>query len=196
MHQQPTLETERLTLRPFALSDAATVQRLAGDHAIADTTAAIPHPYEDGMAEKWISTHPEVFDQVKGVIFAITFKPQGTLVGAIGLHDMTAGHQAELGYWIGKPYWSQGFCTEASRALLKYAFETLGFNRIHCHHYSRNPASGRVMQKLGMTHEGRRRQHVCKWGKFEDIELYAILKADWQQQQTNRSTCDEPDLQT
>jgi ribosomal-protein-alanine N-acetyltransferase len=189
MNQQPTLETERLTLRPFALSDAADVQRLAGDHALADTTAAIPHPYEDGMAEKWISTHPEVFDQNKGVAFAITLKAGGMLVGAISLMGMTVGHQAELGYWIGKPYWSRGFCTESCRAVLRFGFEVLGLNRIHACHFSRNPASGRVMLKLGMTHEGCRKQHVRKWDKFEDIELYGILKTDGQEQQTKPSAC-------
>jgi [ribosomal protein S5]-alanine N-acetyltransferase len=104
MSERPTLETERLILRPFALPDAPDVQRLAGDRAIADTTQAIPHPYEDGMAEKWISTHQDEFDQNTGVTLAITLKPEGMLVGAISLLNMTVGHQAELGYWIGKPY--------------------------------------------------------------------------------------------
>jgi RimJ/RimL family protein N-acetyltransferase len=187
MNQQPTLETERLILRPFALSDAGDVQRLAGDRAIADTTKTIPHPYEDGMAEKWISSHPEVFDQGKGVTFAITLKPQGMLVGAISLLNMIKGHQAELGYWIAKPCWNRGFCTEAGRAVLEFGFGVLGLNRIHACHFSRNPSSGRVMLKLGMTHEGCRKQHIRKWDKFEDLELYGILKADWQKQQASRS---------
>ena len=186
MNQRPTLETERLVLRPFALLDSAEVQRLAGDRAIADTTTNIPHPYEDGMAEKWITTHQEAFNQGTGVTLAITLKPQGKLVGAISLMDMTKGHQAELGYWIGKLYWGRGFCTEAGRAVLQFGFEVLGFNRIHSCHISRNPASGRVMQKLGMTHEGCRKQHVRKWDRFEDLELYGILKDDWQGQQTRR----------
>jgi len=179
MNQQPTLETERLLLRPFSLSDAADVQRLAGDFAIADTTQTIPHPYEDGMAEQWISTHAERFAQGKVATFAVVLKPQGTLVGAISLTDIDKGHQAELGYWIGKPYWNQGLCTEAGQAVLRYGFETLGLIRVHSRHISRNPASGRVMRKLGMQHEGRRIQHVRKWDKFEDLELYGILKADW-----------------
>ena len=181
MNQRPRLETERLVLRPFDVSDASDVQRLAGDRAIADTTKRIPHPYEDGMAEEWISTHQEAFDQGEGVDFAITLKPQGTLVGAISLMDMTKGHQAELGYWIGKPYWNRGFCTEAGRAVLEFGFRVLGLNRIHCSHFSRNPSSGRVMLKLGMTHEGCRTQHVRKWDRFEDLELYGVLKADWQE---------------
>ena len=77
------------------------------------------------------------------------------------------------------PYWKQGYCTEAARAVLRYGFETRGLNRIGARHLARNPASGRVMQKLGMHYEGTRRQHVLKWGVFEDIVLYAILKSEY-----------------
>ena len=117
----PTLETERLILRPFRLEDAAEVQRFAGDRSIADTTLNIPHPYEAGMAEEWISKHRPDFEDGKGVTFAITRKSDGSLIGAIGLMGMVKGHQAELGYWIGQPYWSQGFCTEAGAAVLAFA---------------------------------------------------------------------------
>jgi RimJ/RimL family protein N-acetyltransferase len=175
----PTLETARLVLRPFRLDDAPDVQRLAGDRAIAATTLAIPHPYVDGMAQKWISKHQTYFDQGKGITFAISRRTDGSLVGAMSLMGLEADHQAELGYWVGRPYWDQGFCTEAGEAVLRYAFTQLDLVRVHCHHFARNPASGRVMRKLGMQHEGTRRRHVKKWGKFEDVELYGILQEDW-----------------
>ena len=181
MSQQPTLATERLLLRPFQMTDAIEVQRLAGDRAIADTTLNIPHPYAEGMAEDWISKHAEIFAGGKGVTFAITRKSGGALIGAISLMGMVKEHQAELGYWIGKAYWTQGFCTEAAGAVLRYAFTGRGLLRVHARHLSRNPASGRVLRKLFMQHEGCRRQHATKWGKFEDEELYGILKHDWEQ---------------
>ena len=181
MRQQPTLETERLLLRPFKLTDAPEVQRLAGDRAIADTTGNIPHPYEDGMAENWISTHEGTFIEGTDISFAMTLKSDGALIGAIGLHGMAKEHQAELGYWVGKAYWKQGFCTEAASVVLRYAFTELGLARVHSAHFRRNPASGRVMQKLDMQHEGCRRQHVKKWDQFEDLELYGILKQEWEQ---------------
>ncbi|MBN1880311.1 GNAT family N-acetyltransferase [bacterium] len=178
MKQIPKIEAERLSLRPFNIDDASEVRRLAGDRAIADTTLAIPHPYEDGMAEQWISTHADAFEKDQGVTWAIVRKEDGALVGAISLMGMRKGHQAELGYWIGKPYWNRGYCTEAVRVAVQYAFEELDLIRVHACHLSRNPASGRVMLKVGMEHEGCRRQHVMKWGKAEDLELYGILRQD------------------
>ena len=180
MSQLPTLETKRLLLRPFAMADAKEVQRLAGDRAIADTTLNLPHPYGDGIAEEWISKHQETLDQEKGVTLAITRKPDGVLLGAISLMDISKGHQAELGYWVGKPYWNKGYCTEAASAMLRHGFSVLGLIRIHARYFTRNPASGRVMRKLSMRHEGCRMQHVMKWGKCEDLELYGILKHEWE----------------
>ena len=98
------------------------------------------------------------------------------MIGAVGLRIEREDQRAELGYWIGRPYWNQGYCTEAARAVLDFGFEQLGLNRIYASHFTRNPASGRVMQKLGMTHEGRLRQHVRKWDAFEDVEVYAVLR--------------------
>lgn len=179
MPKQPTLETERLILRPFAPSDAPDVQRLAGERAIADTTLGIPHPYADGIAEHWIASHQAIFDEGAGVQLAITRKPDATLVGAIGLVGIVKGHQAEMGYWIGVPYWSQGFCTEAARAVVAFAFSELGLVRVYAAYLLRNPASGRVMQKIGMRYEGCRRGHVKKWDVLEDLALYGMLKDDW-----------------
>ncbi len=92
---------------------------------------------------------------------------------------MTAGHRAELGYWIGEPFWNHGYCTEAARAFLDYAFGAVGLVRVHASHFSRNPASGRVMRKIGMKYEGCRRCHAKKWDKLEDLDLYGILKEEW-----------------
>ncbi len=139
----------------------------------------IPHPYEEGMAEEWISTHAATFEAGRAVDFAITLRADGSLLGAIGLRDISVGHQAELGYWIGVPYWGQGYCTEAARAVIVYAFTTLDLFRVHAHHFSCNPASGQVLRKLGMKHEGCLRRHILKWGQFEDIEMYGILREEW-----------------
>ena len=76
------------------------------------------------------------------------------------------------------------FGTEAAGAVIRYAFEVLGLNRVFAGHYKRNPASGRILQKIGMTYEGRLRQHVKKWGEYEDMEYYGILKSEFQTGET------------
>jgi [ribosomal protein S5]-alanine N-acetyltransferase len=176
MARQATIETARLVLRPFRTADADDVQRLAGEWAVADTTLNIPHPYEDGMAEKWISNHRDWFEYGEQVVFAVTLKPRGELIGCVGLKIEREDERAELGYWIGREYWGRGYCTEAARAVMDFGFEQLKLNRIEARHFVRNPASGRVMQKLGMTREGRLMQHTKRWNVFEDIEIYAALK--------------------
>jgi ribosomal-protein-alanine N-acetyltransferase len=183
MEEYPILRTKRLLLRPFTLMDAKRVQALAGDKAIASTTLNIPHPYEDGMAEEWIATHQEAYKKGTMINFAIVDETMDMLIGAIGVVIDPRNNRAELGYWIGKPYWNRGYCTEAAEAVIKYGFEVLELNRIHSTHMKRNPASGRVMQKIGMIHEGCLCQHVLKWDSFEDLELYGLLKSDYKNRQ-------------
>ena len=175
----PTIETERLTLRPFRLSDATDVQRLAGERDIADTTMTIPHPYEDGMAEEWIAGEEAACNNGKSMTLAIVLRDDECLVGAVGLKIEREHDKAELGYWVGKPFWNSGYATEAARALLDYGFSDLLLNRIQAAHMARNPSSGRVMQKLGMRCEGTARQALKKWGRHEDLVSYAILREDW-----------------
>ena len=175
-----TFETERLLLRPFLLSDASDVQRLAGNWAIADTTLNVPHPYEDGMAEAWISTHQPRFEAGELAVFAITLKTDSELVGAVGLRAERSFDRANLGYWIGEPFWGLGYCTEAATSIVEYGFTELKLQRLYAEHLERNSASGRVLQKIGMSKEGTARQHTKKWGKFEDLVLYGLLRNEWE----------------
>ncbi|XOV88079.1 MAG: GNAT family N-acetyltransferase [Pseudomonadota bacterium] len=169
----PTLKSEYVTLRPFTVSDAPVVQKLAGAFEVADTTLTIPHPYADGAAETWIAMHEPAFDAGKGATFAIVQEDE--VKGAISLMSIEPDHQAELGYWVGVPYWGRGLCTAAGTLVVAFAFSSLSLQRLHARHLSRNPASGRVLRKLGFTHEGSRRGHVMKWGKLEDVEEYGLM---------------------
>ena len=179
MPERPTLPTARLVLRPFTKADAPDVQRLAGEREVASTTLHIPHPYTIGMAEDWISTHQEAYERGALVNFAIVRRTDQALMGCIGL-DIDPHHaNAEMGYWIGIPFWSQGYCTEAAQTVIQYGFEVLRLHRIHAAHMARNPASGRIMQKVGMTYEGCLRQHIQKWGAFEDIVVYGMLQSEY-----------------
>jgi RimJ/RimL family protein N-acetyltransferase len=170
----PRLETERLVLRRFRLEDAPEVQRLAGAREVAAGTMEIPHPYPDGAAEAWISR-----TESDSRTFAVERREDGALVGAIGLRIEPEHDRGELGYWVGVPYWGRGYATDAARAVVRYGFEVEGLNRIYAFHFSNNPASGRVLEKAGMRHEGVRRRHTLKRGEYLDSECYAILRGEW-----------------
>ena len=175
----PKLKTERLILRPFNLKDAKQVQELAGDPSISNTTLNIPYPYEDGIAEIWISNHEEKFEKKEELTLAITLNDEKKIIGAIGLKINLNFNNAELGYWIGKDYWNNGYATEAAVAVIKFGFNKLMLNKIFAHYLARNTSSGKVMQKIGMVEEGLFKQHVIKNGIYEDIIHYAILKDEY-----------------
>ena len=176
----PTLHTARLTLRPFSAADGPRVKLLAGERAIADTTGSIAHPYEDGMAESWIAKHAAEFEAGKSLHLAVTLRDNGELLGAIGLTLSPPHRRAELGYWLGTPYWGRGYATEAGAAIVCYGFADLGLAKVFANHMTRNPASGRILEKLGMCAEGTLRQHYLKWDKLEDVTFYGLLREEWE----------------
>lgn len=178
MQSFPTLTTARLVLRQFTLADAPSIQRLAGASEVAAGTF-LPHPYEDGMAEQWITHQQAEYDEGKLINFAIVLATAHELIGSIGMAITPTHHHGQLGYWIGVPYWNQGYCTEAARAVVQFGFETLELHRIWAPHFKRNPASGRVLHKIGMHYEGCQREHYRHGDRFEDTQLYGILRRDF-----------------
>jgi [ribosomal protein S5]-alanine N-acetyltransferase len=176
---RPTLTTERLVLRPFVVEDASELARLAGDRRIAETTLNIPHPYDENMAVAWIGTHAERAERDEGLALAMTERGTGAIIGAAGLGINRPHRRGELGYWVSAEHWGRGYATEASRALIDYAFGPLDLARVVAHCLTRNPGSRRVMEKLGMQCEGRLRQHMVKWDVAEDIWIYGVLRDEW-----------------
>ncbi len=172
---RPTLKTERLTLRPFTQDDVPAVQLHCGSYEVALNTLMIPHPYPEGAAAEWMAKHDDDFEQNRIVHFAID---DGQLVGAMGLVMKDEGI-AEIGYWIGVPFWGRGYATEAARAVVRYGFEERGLERIFAMHFGRNPQSGRVLQKIGMEYEGTLRRHLKKWEEYVDLVCYGVLREEW-----------------
>jgi ribosomal-protein-alanine N-acetyltransferase len=172
----PTLQTERLLLRAYVLADAPELARLAGAREVAATTLRIPHPYSLAQAEAFITqSQSDAEDEVR---LAILLRENSALLGGIGLRLQQEHRRAELGYWVGVPYWGKGYATEAARAVLRYGFHVLKLHRIRASHFTNNIASGHVLRKIGMKHEGRLPQHILKWGSFVDLELYGMLAGD------------------
>ncbi|MGQ0672685.1 MAG: GNAT family N-acetyltransferase [Hyphomicrobium sp.] len=140
------MQSTRLTYRPLDYSDAARIAELAGDWDVARMTARIPHPYSLVQAHHWIgSLEPGEF--VRIVEFG------GRLIGAVG-YVPSPDRSVEIGYWIGRPWWGQGFATEAAEALIAHCFAAGEIPRLTCCHFIDNPASERIIRKLGFRLTG------------------------------------------
>ena len=162
-------------------SDIPEIVRLLSDPAIAQMTLNVPYPYDEDDARQWLAFQEKERRAGTGYTFAIALRDDDLMVGAIDIRPNARHKKAEIGYWIGKPYWGRGYATEAARAIIRYGFETLEMNRIYALHFTGNPASGRVMQKAGMQFEGVLREDVKKGDVFQDHAIYAILRKDWEQ---------------
>lgn len=176
----PRLTTPRLVLRAFVPADAHTVERLAGAREVADTTLTLPHPYPAGGGILWIESHAPAWAAGERLTLAICIADrERDIIGAITLSLAPEHARAELGYWIGSGMWGRGYATEAARAMVEYGFDILRLNRIQAHHFTRNQASGRVLQKAGMRVEGVSRQAYRRWDQFEDVAMLAILATEF-----------------
>jgi ribosomal-protein-alanine N-acetyltransferase len=177
------LRTDRLILRPLQPADAPRLAELAADFDIAAGTATLPHPYSLADAEQFIAHVRNDGPNSPNHVFAIVPNDAGQLAGIIGLHEQRDYRRAEMGYWVGKPYWNRGYASEAARRLVRFGFEALGLNRVHAACYASNVGSARVMQKAGLTYEGTLRQHYIRFGVVHDAHIYGILRSEWEQQQ-------------
>ncbi|KMQ63792.1 GNAT family acetyltransferase [Chryseobacterium sp. BLS98] len=170
----PVIETERLILSQLQEGDIPFVTEYLQDKIFSDLTSNIPYPYTREHAEFWMKMSRESFENNTGYTFAVRNK-EGNILGAIGLHDRE-DDKAELGYWMGKPFWNKGYITEAATALIGFGFQELQLNKIYATYFLQNPASGRIMEKVGMEQEALLKQHVRKGEEYFDIMMYSVLK--------------------
>ena len=173
------LRTERLLLRSLRPDDIPALLPLIGARQVAATTLRVPHPYTQEDAEEFLKYSESVWEKSEGARFGVFLREGERLCGGIGLLVNHDHNHAEIGYWIGVPFWGNGYCTEAVSEVLKYGFDHLKLSRIHSNHFSTNPASGRVLRKVRMKHEGTLRRHILKWGEYLDVELYGLLASEY-----------------
>ena len=163
--------TERLLLRPGWAEDAPALARAIADETIVRNLANAPWPYGLAEAEAFLSK-PQ--DSVLPT-FLLTRRTDGApeLVGAAGFARKPGGG-VEIGYWIARPHWGQGYATEAGRQLIEIA-RTLGLCRLEAGHFVDNPASGRVLEKLGFRATGRTApRHSCARGGEVPCKLFTM----------------------
>lgn len=151
MTRRAVLVTDRLVLRRPHMADAASLRALSGVWDVARMTAGIPYPYPEGAAEAFIAADAERRQAQQSSTFAVT--RDGALIGLMGLDrradGATGAAQWEFGYWLGMPWWGNGYTTEAGRGVLRHAADDLGLTMIHASCFADNPASRHVLKKLG-----------------------------------------------
>lgn len=174
------LTTERLLLRPLATSDFEAVREFAADPQVwqwigrGTSTEAETRAFLHECEEKWAAA-PQVAWH-----FAVTLRATGDLAGTCDIRTYGDRSEALIGYAFQQRYWGQGYATEAARALLDFGFGELGFHRIAANVWAPNLPSCRVLEKVGMTREGCRREAALKDGQWYDLIQYAMLAREWE----------------
>ncbi|PRX54782.1 GNAT family N-acetyltransferase [Flagellimonas meridianipacifica] len=176
MNSFPEIKTERLLLTELKADDISDIVKHAANKKIADFTLNLPHPYAEKDAIYWINLAHQGFQNGTNIIFGIKLKDDNQFIGGIDLTVEKTFNRAEIGYWIAEPFWSKGYATEATVAIIAYGFDQLKLNKLTSSYLAKNIASGRVMQKSGMVREGVLKEHILKGGEYHDLILYGITK--------------------
>lgn len=171
----PVLETERLVLRAPRLEDAKAIAALAADRRIAENTSRIPHPYRLADAEQFIAA---VNKGGGDTAFLIT-RADGAVVGACGLGALADGLGPEVGYWLGVPYWGQGYATEALHAVVDHAFTDLGHEALQGSARVTNSVSRRVLEKCGFQWTGVGLCRVRALASSVPVDRFRLERSIW-----------------
>lgn len=168
-----TLETERLRFSFWEKEDAEILAQNLNNFNITKSMQNVPFPYTKELAMEWLSKAEERTLK-QHYVFKIVSKKDGKIIGNISLTFQNPFKNAEFGYWICEKCWGKGYATEALMAIIDFGFQ-FGLHKICGRHYVDNPASGRVMQKCGMVHEGTQKEQVFKDGIYHDVAFYGII---------------------
>ena len=175
------LETKRLILRRFTDADSEDMfNNWANDSDVTRCLSWKPHGTIQ-VTKEIISSWVKSYEKQDFYNWAIVLKDYGKVIGSIGVVNIINEHLwCEIGYCIGKKYWSKGIMTEALNKIIEYLIIVEGFNRVQAIHHLDNPASGKVMLHAGMKHEGRLRHYFFNnQGNFVDCEMYSIIKEEY-----------------
>lgn len=180
MESLPTIDTNRLRLRKLSADDIPNIMKHANNRKVTDMTLNMPYPYEADDAINWIHKGNEGLKDDTHIIFAITKRTDDVFMGGISLRVNKRFNRAELGFWLGEPFWNNGYMSEAVQAALMFGFSTLKLHKIVAHHMIHNPASGNVMQKNDMVREAELKDHIRKDDTYYSLILYRITRPEFE----------------
>lgn len=176
----PTLSTSRITLRKIRLSDIPRLTEYVNHPSISDNILNFPHPYHEEDAIARMNFVLQGFKNGDRYVFAIALNENDGFIGEIGLHLEREHDRAEMGFWVGEPFWGKGIMSEAVETVLKFGFEDLALNKILATHFVKNMASGRVLARNGMVREGELKdQYKCK-GEYRSVIQYRLTKEEYE----------------
>ncbi len=173
----PVLQHSQFCLRPLQKSDAASIALYANNRRIYRYTLNIPFPYRIQHAHSWIQKVRKEYRKQNPLSVDWGIECGGEVVGAISLNKITRGHKAEIGYWLGEPYWGKGIMTRAVRLVVSFGLNELGLVRIGAEVFIGNRASCRVLEKCRFRREGVLRAVVKKDENFYDTYVYARVSS-------------------
>jgi len=168
------IELGECCIRSFAAADVESIVKYANDRRVSlNLRDRFPYPYMRAHALEFLDA---ALTQQPETDFAVATRDE--VIGGIGFHRQADVYRlsAEIGYWIGQPFWGRGIATAAVRALTEWAFATTPLVRLYAHVFAWNDASARVLEKAGYTLEGRMRSSVIKEGQLIDQLMYAIVR--------------------
>jgi RimJ/RimL family protein N-acetyltransferase len=176
----PTLQTERLRLRPFSEADADALFALHSDAHVLRYWDSPPWTERD-RAGRFLAGCRQLAEEGTGARLAMDRAADGVFLGWCSLTRWNPDHRsASLGYCLGDAAWGHGYATEGARALLQWAFDTLDLNRVQAETDTRNAASARVLEKLGFVREGTLREDCVVNGDVSDSWVFGLLRREWQ----------------
>ena len=175
----PTLHTERLRLRPFDDADAEALFALHSNAHVLRYWDSPPWT-DPARADRFVAACREMAEQGSGARLAMDRASDGAFLGWCSLSRWNPDYRsASLGYCLDDAAWGHGYATEAARALLGWAYDTLDLNRVQAEVDTRNPASARVLEKLGFVREGTLREDCIVDGEVSDSWVYGLLRREW-----------------
>jgi RimJ/RimL family protein N-acetyltransferase len=176
----PRLSSERLVLAPLCEEDLDAIIQWLSDYETVLMLTHAPWPYTANDAIQWLSHVNRMCAMNVGCFWGV-HDSEGVFIGTSGLSLFPEHEKGELHYWLGKKYWGLGYGTEIARRTIAYAFENAHLNRLEVNHMARNVRSQRVVEKCGFKFEGNMRAYIKRFGVFEDLRFYSLLREEFAQ---------------
>lgn len=170
------IKAKDFTLREMRISDKKSIFKYANNKKIYRWTLNIPYPYTEKIAQDWIKRNQIKYKQKNIDDLVLAIDVNGEMIGAIGIHKIEKNHKAEIGYWLGEPFWGKGIMSNALKVVIKYAFKEYKLKRLYAGVMLPNIGSAKVLEKNGFVLEGIQKKNILKDGKYIDEKIYALVK--------------------